>query len=292
VIQRVVDAEDIPLNSKEGFLRQIIGWREFMLRVYKDDGVHLRNSNFFDFKYKMPQKILGAKSGLEILDDTIMKVQKTAYAHHIERLMVLGNLFVLLEIHPDAIFEYFMANFIDAYDWVMVGNVYAMSGFSDGGSLTTKPYIASSNYLLKMSDYKRGKWCEVVDALYWSFMDKHSYRFETNPRMAMQIALLKKMPQEKLQTHKKVAYEFKTSLGLYDITEDDTNRLIEMAWQDRLPFDVIQQQYGISENQLKKMMRSFISKKSYKRWRERVQGRKTKHTKKLDHKPDRFQGPW
>jgi deoxyribodipyrimidine photolyase-related protein len=208
LIEKIL-AFEAPYNAKEGFIRQIIGWREFMLRVYEDDGVALRNSNFFEFKNPMPQKILEAKSGIKILDDTISKLHLTAYNHHIERLMILGNIFLLLEIKPNDVYEFFMKYYIDAYDWVMVGNVYGMSGFSDGGSITTKPYIASSNYLLKMSDYSKNEsWCVILDALYWRFLYIHSYKFNKNPRMKMQIALLNKMPKEKLENHLKVANDF------------------------------------------------------------------------------------
>jgi deoxyribodipyrimidine photolyase-related protein len=216
VLHKVLSYSDVPLNAKEGFLRQIIGWREFMLSNYKHRGVAMRNANFFGFTNKIPQKVLEGKSSLLPLDDVIQKLHKTAYAHHIERLMVLGNIFTLLEIHPNAVHDFFMANFIDAYDWVMVGNVYGMSGYSDGGSITTKPYIASSNYIMKMSNYKKGPWCAVLDALYWNFMHKYSHTFEENPRMKMQLALLKKMPQEKLQEHLQRAKEFQKSLGLAD----------------------------------------------------------------------------
>ena len=208
LIEKIV-AFDAPYNAKEGFIRQIIGWREFMLRVYEDDGVALRNSNFFEFKNPMPQKIIEAKSGIKILDDTISKLQLTAYNHHIERLMILGNIFLLLEIKPNDVYEFFMKYYIDAYDWVMVGNVYGMSGFSDGGSITTKPYISSSNYLLKMSDYSKNEsWCVILNALYWRFLYIHSIKFDTNARMKMQIALLNKMPKEKLENHLKVANDF------------------------------------------------------------------------------------
>ncbi|MGP2655703.1 cryptochrome/photolyase family protein [Malaciobacter sp. WC5094] len=208
VINKIKQA-NAPYNAKEGFIRQIIGWREFMLKIYEDDGVKLRNSNFFNFKNNMPKAVLEAKSGISILDDVIKKVNKTAYAHHIERLMILGNIFLLLEIKPNDIYEYFMQNYIDAYDWVMVGNVYGMSGFSDGGSITTKPYIASSNYLIKMSDYsKKEPWCKIVDGLYWRFLHKYSHLFKDNPRMKMQIALLNKMSKEKLDLHLKTANEF------------------------------------------------------------------------------------
>lgn len=208
VIEKIKNAH-APYNAKEGFIRQIIGWRDFMLKIYEDDGVRLRNSNFFEFKNSMPKAIIEGKSGIDILDDVIKKVDKTAYAHHIERLMILGNIFLLLEIKPDDVYEYFMQNYIDAYDWVMVGNVYGMSGFSDGGSITTKPYIASSNYLIKMSDYsKKDSWCKIVDALYWRFLYKYSYLFKDNPRMKMQISLLNKMSEEKLQNHLKTAEEY------------------------------------------------------------------------------------
>lgn len=214
VIQRVTDYPEVPINAKEGFIRQIIGWREFMLSTYKYSGTKMRNANFFGFKNKIPQKVFDGETSLLPLDDVIQKLHKTAYAHHIERLMVLGNIFTLLEIHPNAVHDFFMAHFIDAYDWVMVGNVYGMSGYSDGGSITTKPYIASSNYILKMSNYKKGPWCAVLDALYWNFMHKYAYKFENNPRMKMQLALLNKMPQEKLQEHLQRAKEFQKSLGI------------------------------------------------------------------------------
>ena len=292
VIEKVLAVENVALNAKEGFLRQIIGWREFMLRIYKLDSVRLRNSNFFQAKNKIPKSILEAKSGIAPLDDVMNKLRASSYLHHIERLMILGNIFLLLEIDPNETHAFFMQYFIDSYDWVMVGNVYAMVAYSDGGTFTTKPYIASSNYMLKMSNYKRGPWCEVVDGLYWTFLDKHKEKFQNNHRMKMQLALLEKMDDEKLQKHKKTARDFKENVGLYDRRESDENRLIEMAWQDRLPFEVIEHQYGLSENQLKKKMRSLISEKAYKRWRKRVQGRKTKHISKLEHKPTRFQGPW
>jgi len=292
VIEKVRDCNDVPFNAKEGFMRQIIGWREFMLSVYKEKSIALRNANFFDFQNKMPQAILTANTAIAPLDDTIKKINRTAYAHHIERLMILGNIFLLLEIAPDEVYEYFMANFIDAYDWVMVGNVYGMSGFSDGGSFTTKPYISSSNYILKMSDYKKGPWCEVMDGLYWSFLERHSERFASNPRMQMQLSLLKKMDQEKLAHHRVVARDFKRSLGMYEFNENDINRLIEMAWQDRTPFESIQTLYGMSENQVVKVMRKQMSAGSFKMWRKRMHGRKTKHLKKIEHKPLRFQGPW
>jgi len=292
VIDRVLRFEDVALNAKEGFIRQIIGWREFMLKIYKDDGARLRNDNFFNAQNSIPKSVLEARTGLVPLDDVMQKLHRTSYLHHIERLMILGNIFLLLEIKPNEVHDFFMRYFIDAYDWVMVGNVYAMALYADGGTYTTKPYMASSNYVLKMSDYKKGEWCESLDGLYWSFLDKHKEKFANNPRMKMQLSLLEKMDEAKLRAHKKAAKDFKDSIGLYDMQESDEDRLVEMAWQDRVPFDIIEQQYGLTENQVKKKMRSLISAKAYKRWRKRVHNRKTKHTAKLDHKPSRFQGPW
>lgn len=205
---------EVPFNAKEGFIRQIIGWREFMLSIYKSSHVSLRTTNFFDFENSIPKKLLLGQSSLQPFDDVIKKLHLSSYNHHIERLMILGNLFLLLEINPNKVYEFFMQNYIDAYDWVMVGNVYGMSQFSDGGSITTKPYISSSNYILKMSnDYKKSdNWCKIWDGLYWSFLDKYHKLFSNNPRMKMQIALLNKMDKEKLQNHIKVANDFKKEL--------------------------------------------------------------------------------
>ncbi|APW64595.1 hypothetical protein LPB137_01450 [Poseidonibacter parvus] len=201
---------DVPFNAKEGFIRQVIGWREFMLSIYKSSHVQLRTTNFFEFKNKMPKKILEAKSLITPLDDVIKKLDKTSYNHHIERLMILGNIFLLLEIDPNDVYEFFMSSYIDAYDWVMVGNVYGMSGFSDGGSITTKPYISSSNYIVKMSnDYKKSEaWCKIMDGLYWRFLNKYKELFKNNIRMRMQLAILEKMPEEKLQNHLQIAEDY------------------------------------------------------------------------------------
>lgn len=214
VINSVANFE-APYNSKEGFIRQIIGWREFMLSIYKSSHTKLRTTNYFNFDVQIPQKVLDGKSGLAPLDDVIKKLHNSSYNHHIERLMILGNIFLLLECDPNSVYEFFMANYIDSYDWVMVGNVYGMSGFSDGGSITTKPYISSSNYIVKMSnDYKKSdSWCKIWDGLYWRFLDKYSHLFDTNPRMKMQIAMLKKMDKEKLENHLSIAEDFISKIG-------------------------------------------------------------------------------
>lgn len=200
--------KNFPLNSLEGFIRQIIGWREFMRGVYQFEGVRERTTNFFNFDKKIPESFWKGETGIEPIDDTIKKVLANAYCHHIERLMVLGNFMLLCEFDPDEVYRWFMELFIDAYDWVMVPNVYGMSQYADGGFITTKPYVSGSNYVLKMSDYKKGEWCAVWDALYWRFLFKNQDIFKNNHRMSMMINLVNKMEKSKLAAHLKVAEDF------------------------------------------------------------------------------------
>jgi deoxyribodipyrimidine photolyase-related protein len=191
------DNNDIPLNSLEGFVRQIIGWREFIRGIYVAKGTEERNRNFFQHNRKIPSSFYDGTTGIAPIDTSIKKIIKTAYAHHIERLMVLGNFMLLCEFDPDEIYRWFMELFIDAYDWVMVPNVYGMSQFADGGLMSTKPYISSSNYLRKMSNYKSAEWQEIWDALYWRFIDKHRDVFNKNIRMKFMVSMYDKMAIEK-----------------------------------------------------------------------------------------------
>ena len=179
---RFAEENDVPLNSVEGFVRQIIGWREFIRGIYMIHGRKQRTTNYLNLENKLPETFYKGSTGIDPIDDTIKKVLDNSYCHHIERLMVLGNFMLLCEIHPDEVYRWFMELFVDAFDWVMVPNVYGMSQFSDGGLFATKPYISSSNYIIKMSDYKQGEWSDIWDALYWRFVDKHSCLFEKNPR--------------------------------------------------------------------------------------------------------------
>jgi deoxyribodipyrimidine photolyase-related protein len=172
-----VENNSVPLNSVEGFIRQIIGWREFIRGVYLLEGVQQRNSNFWNNKREIPKSFYNGTTGIDPIDDTIRKLLKTGYNHHIERLMILGNFMLLCEIHPTEVYNWFMEMYIDAYDWVMVPNVYGMSQFADGGLMSTKPYISSSNYVKKMSDYKSGSWTKIWDALFWNFISKHHKYF-------------------------------------------------------------------------------------------------------------------
>ncbi len=198
----------IPLNCLEGFVRQIVSWREFMRATYELKGVEIRNSNFWKHKRKIPKSFYSASTGIEPIDNTIQKVLQNAYSHHIERLMVLGNFMCLCEFDPEEVYKWFMELFIDAYDWVMVTNVYSMSQFADGGLITTKPYISSSNYIKKMSSYKKGEWEETWTGLYWHFINKHKKFFQNNYRLKMMASLLDRMDKDKLEKHLKTAKSF------------------------------------------------------------------------------------
>ena len=183
----------IPINSTEGFIRQIIGWREFIRGVYVCKGTEERNKNFWNFSRKIPSSFYSASTGIDPVDDTINKINKSGYANHIERLMIIGNFMLLCEFDPNEVYRWFMELFIDSYDWVMVPNVYGMSQFGDGGLMSTKPYISGSSYILKMSNYKRGDWCMIWDSLFWNFIDKQREFFLTNPRMRMLVSSFDRM---------------------------------------------------------------------------------------------------
>lgn len=190
---------EVSLNQIEGFIRQIIGWREFIRGVYWQLGVEQRSSNFFDHQNLLEDCWYTGDTGIPVIDHAIHKTRDYAYAHHIERLMVLGNAMLLAEIHPDDIYHWFMEVYIDAYDWVMVPNVYAMSQFAAGGTMTTKPYFSSSNYIKKMSDatIAGGDWEDIWDGLFWRFMSQNREKLQENTRMGMLFSTLDRMSEEK-----------------------------------------------------------------------------------------------
>ena len=203
---------DIPVNSLEGFVRQILGWREFVRGVYVYQGSYQRNKNYWKHTKKIPQSFYTAKTGIRPIDSSLQKILKTGYSHHIERLMIFANFMNLCQIDPNEAYQWFMEMFIDSYDWVMVPNVYGMSSFSDGGKMSTKPYISGSNYIKKMSDYPDGDWAEQWDALFWNFIDDHQDFFAKNPRLGMMLRTLEKMPEDKRKQHFKTAKEFIANL--------------------------------------------------------------------------------
>ena len=200
--------ENIPINSTEGFVRQIIGWREFIRGMYRCKGRYSRTRNFWGFNGKIPKSFYDGTTGIDPIDQTVKKVLQTGYCNHIERLMILGNFMLLCEFDPDEVYRWFMELFIDAYDWVMVPNVYGMCLFADGGTFATKPYIGGSNYIKKMSNYPKGEWEEIWDGMFWRFVIKHQDFFRKNPRTSMLFHSLNKMSDEKRENHLENAQRF------------------------------------------------------------------------------------
>jgi deoxyribodipyrimidine photolyase-related protein len=215
IIDRALQAANryqVPINSLEGFVRQITGWREFIRLVYQREGRRQRTKNYWGFTRKIPATFWQGNTGIFPVDNVIKKTLQKGYSHHIERLMVMGNFMLLCEFDPNEVYKWFMEMYIDAYDWVMVPNVYGMTQFADGGLMTTKPYISGSNYLLKMSDYPKGDWCSIWDALFWRFMHVHRSFFLQNPRLGMLIKTFDKMPAEKQNLHLTTAEKYLASL--------------------------------------------------------------------------------
>jgi len=202
------EEKDVPLNSLEGFLRQVIGWREFVRAVYLLEGESQRESNFWNHTRPLPDAIYEGTTGIDPVDRVVKRVKELAYAHHIERLMVVGNYMLLCEVDPKEAYRWFMEMFIDAFDWVMVPNIFGMSQYADGGMMTTKPYICSSNYILRMSDFSKGDWCERLDALFWRFVDKHEDSLRKNPRSSLIVSNLERMDADRRERLKAIAEDY------------------------------------------------------------------------------------
>lgn len=205
---KFAEKNEIPINSYEGFIRQIIGWREFMRLVYVESGVEIRNSNEWGHNRKIPKSFWTAETGIKPIDDVIKEILQTGYCHHIERLMILGNFMFLCKFDPDEVYKWFMEMFVDSYDWVMVPNVYGMSQNASGELMTTKPYISGSNYVLKMSNYKKDEWCEIWDALHWSWIIDNEKELMKNHRMSLIASRVGKMSKEKKEGYLKIREEF------------------------------------------------------------------------------------
>jgi deoxyribodipyrimidine photolyase-related protein len=209
VLEEVLKYEKIiPLNSFEGFIRQIIGWRNYIYSVYLIDGEKIKSMNYLKHNNIFNEKILWeAQTGIRPIDYIMEKINKYSYAHHIERLMYLGNFLLLCQINPNQVYKLFMEWTIDAYEWVMVPNVYSMSQYADGGLMMTRPYFSSSNYILSMSDYKKDVWCSIFDTLYYNFIYKHHKMLKTNYSTSRQVAFWNKKSFEEQNKIKKYAKE-------------------------------------------------------------------------------------
>ncbi len=206
----------IHIHALEGFIRQIVGWREYIFLVYEREGRKQRTQNFWNFTHKIPPVFWTGETGIEPVDNVIKKLLLCGYTHHIERLMVMGNFMLLCEFNPNEVYKWFMEMYIDSYDWVMVPNTYGVTQFADGGLMMTKPYISGSHYLMKMGDYKTGEWQQIWDGLFWRFMHTHRSFFESNPRLGLLLGTLDKMPAATREQHIKTGDDFLKKLDSWN----------------------------------------------------------------------------
>ncbi len=182
-----------PINAAEGFIRQIIGWREYMRGIYFLEGPDYTQRNVLNHDRDLPPLYWGAPTDMACLSEAVGQTRAHAYAHHIQRLMITGNFALLCGVAPLQIHEWYLAVYADAYEWVEAPNVIGMSQFADGGLLGSKPYVSSGAYIDRMSDYckscaysvkkKTGEGACPFNSLYWHFLNRHRERFEANPRM-------------------------------------------------------------------------------------------------------------
>lgn len=209
---------DAPLNSVEGFIRQIIGWREFVRVYYEAMMPEVRQANALKFDRGLPEVFWTADSGMACMDDIVGGVKKWAWSHHIPRLMVLSNFSNLTETDPYQLYLWFWYGYSDAHDWVVLPNVLGMSTFADGGVLASKPYVSGGNYINKMSNYcgscrykikeKTGEEACPFNYLYWNFVDNHRDLFNENGRVSFMVTMFDKRSEEERQAIKTSAQRF------------------------------------------------------------------------------------
>jgi deoxyribodipyrimidine photolyase-related protein len=206
--------KSIPIESFEGFIRQVIGWRNYVYTLYNLEGDKMKTSNQLKHNNKLNDKFWTGETEMIPIDSIINKIVKYSYAHHIERLMYLGNFLLLCLVDPDEVYRIFMEWTIDAYDWVMVPNVYGMSQFATP-IMMTRPYFSSSNYINKMSTFKVKKndnWSETWDALYYNFIFKHRNLLKSNYAVARQVKHWDNKSETEQNEIKKKAKEYLDNL--------------------------------------------------------------------------------
>jgi deoxyribodipyrimidine photolyase-related protein len=208
-VEKAYQTQELPINSVEGFIRQVLGWREYMQGLYHYLDEDYPDLNWFDHTHPLPEFFWDAnQTKMNCLHQTLTQVENTGYAHHIQRLMVLSNFALIAGVSPQEIESWFHSAFIDAYDWVMQTNVIGMGQFADGGILASKPYAASANYINKMSDYcgncgysKNDRSTENAcpfNFFYWDFLNRHRDRLKSLGRINLVLANLKRISPEEL----------------------------------------------------------------------------------------------
>ncbi|WBL42567.1 cryptochrome/photolyase family protein [Algoriphagus halophytocola] len=195
--------DTIAISQAEGFIRQIIGWREYMRGIYWAKMPEFAELNFFNHQRKLPDWFWTGDTKMKCLSHSIGQSLDLAYAHHIQRLMVIGNFALLAGIHPDEVDQWYLGVYIDAIEWVEITNTRGMSQFADGGIVGTKPYVSSANYIHKMGNYcshcayssskKVGEGACPFNSLYWHFYNRNREKLENNPRIGMAYRTLDKL---------------------------------------------------------------------------------------------------
>ncbi|MEM7490219.1 MAG: cryptochrome/photolyase family protein [Pseudomonadota bacterium] len=201
---------DAPLNAVEGFIRQIIGWREYIRGIYFLEGPDYTSRNALDHTRDLPEFYWTGDTDMHCVKECVTATMQEAYAHHIQRLMITGNFALLAGLHPHQVHEWYLVVYADAYEWVESPNVIGMSQFADGGVVGSKPYVSGGNYINRMSDYckhcdyavstKTGDGACPFNLLYWHFLDRHRDRFEGNPRMAQMYRTWDRMDDDRRAT--------------------------------------------------------------------------------------------
>ena len=216
--ERAYNEKQAPLNAVEGFIRQIIGWREYIRGIYWLKMPNYETENFLEAKQNLPALFWGAPTQMNCLSQCVKETKENAYAHHIQRLMVIGNFALIAGLNPDEVNEWFMIVYADAYQWVELPNVTGMILFADGGVLASKPYAASGAYINKMSDYCKGCRYKVskkngpeacpFNYLYWDFMIRNQDKLRGNPRLGMSYRTLARMGEDKAKAVKADSQRF------------------------------------------------------------------------------------
>lgn len=197
----------VDIASCEGFIRQIIGWREFVRWIYRWKGEEIRKSNYFNHQQKLTHQWFSGETNILPLDEAIQTAFETGYLHHILRLMVVANLMNLYEIEPHEVYKWFMMFSVDSWDWVMVPNVYSMGLYADNGMITTKVYVSSSNYtMVREGGFPKGNWQEKWDALYWNFIGGNPKAMKAMGRFGpIQFKFWERKSQEEKDKIKEIA---------------------------------------------------------------------------------------
>ncbi|HEY9665124.1 MAG TPA: cryptochrome/photolyase family protein, partial [Allocoleopsis sp.] len=215
---------NLDLSSVEGFIRQVMGWREYMHGLYHYVDETYPQHNWFNHTHPLPDFFWHAdRTEMNCLHQTLKQIETTGYAHHIQRLMILSNFALIAGLSPQAVESWFHSAFVDAHDWVMQTNVIGMGLFADGGILASKPYAASANYVNKMSDYCKGcvykanqrtgdRACPF-NFFYWDFLARHRSKLQSQGRMSFILKNLDKMPASELQEIQQQAEQWHESVA-------------------------------------------------------------------------------